>query len=133
MQQLPEIILIEGVLHTLYTTPLLPWLRDHDAPPDFDPRTPACERGYIGRWKIAQESLWLTGLYAWRNGEAAGVPELFDGRREVRADWFTGPLVVEPASSEIGDGALPKLRTLLVEDGRVVTVRDGYEPDAEEP
>ena len=126
MQQLPEIILIDDVLHTLYTTPLLPWLRDQDAPPVFDRRSPNCERGYIGSWKISDGVLWLIGLYAWRDGEITRLADLFRGRREVAADWFSGPLVVEPAASEIPDGALPKLRTLLVEAGCVIRTQDGF-------
>ncbi len=125
MEQLPEIILIDDVLHTLYTTPRLPWLRDQDTPPVFDQRTPSCERGYIGSWKIRDDVLWLIGLYAWRDGEMTRLPDLFRDRREVAADWFSGPLVVEPAASEISDGALPKLRTLLVEAGRVIRKDNG--------
>ena len=59
-EQLPEIIYIDELLHTLYTTPLLPWLRQLDPAPVFDRRTPQCERGYIGRWKIEDDTLWLT-------------------------------------------------------------------------
>ncbi len=119
MEQLPEIIFIDGVLHTLYTTPLSPWLRKLDSSSVFDRQTPTCERGYIGRWRIKDDTLWLTGLYAWRNGENTGVSDLFDDLNEVAADWFSGPLVVEPASSAILDGAYPKVRTLLVEAGRL--------------
>ena len=119
MEQLPEIIYIDGVLHTLYTTPLLPWLRKLDSSSVFD-RTPNCERGYIGRWKIEDDTLWLTGLYAWRNGKYTGLSDLFCGRSEVAADWFSGPLVVEPASSEIPDGAYPEVKTLFVEAGRII-------------
>ena len=124
MEQLPEIIIIDGVLHTLYTTPLLPWLREQSKPPEFDIRTPTCERGYVGRWMLREGVLWLTGLYAWRNGESTGVRDLFDDRREVEADWFSGPLVVEPASSEVGAGARIGITTILVEAGRVVQKLD---------
>ncbi len=120
MEQLPEIIYIDGVLHTLYTTPLLPWLRKLDSSSVFDRRTPKCERGYIGRWKIEDDTLWLTGLYAWRNGKYTGLPDLFGDLNEVAADWFSGPLVVEPTSSAILDGAYPKGRTLFVEAGRII-------------
>jgi hypothetical protein len=120
MEQLPEIICIDGVLHTLYTTPLLPWIRKRDSSSVFDRRTPKCERGYIGRWKIEDGTLWLTGLYAWRNGRYTGLSDLFGDRNEVAADWFTGPLIVEPASSEIPDGAYPEVRTLFVEAGRLI-------------
>ena len=119
-EQLPEIIHIDGILHTLYTTPLLPWLRKLETSPGFDRRTPNCERGYIGKWEIRDDILWLIGLYAWRDGAYVGLSDLFGERSEVAADWFSGPLVVEPASSEIPEGAMPKTRTLLVEEGRVV-------------
>jgi len=118
--QLPEIIYIDGLLHTLYTTPLLPWLRKLDSSSDFDRRTPNCERGYIGSWKIEDGTLWLTGLYAWRNGKYTGLSDLFGDLNEVAADWFSGPLVVEPASSAIPDGAYPEVRTLIVEVGRII-------------
>ncbi len=124
MEQLPEIILIDDVLHTLYTTPLLPWLRDQDPPPVFDRRTPSCERGYIGSWTIRDGVLWLTGVYAWRNGELTMLPDLFGDKREVMADWFSGPLVVEPAASEIPGGAAPALRTFFVEAGRVIETQE---------
>ena len=120
MEQLPEIIHIDGVLHTLYTTPLLPWLRALDSSPGFDRRTPKCERGYIGRWAIRDDTLWLTGLYAWRNGHYTGVADLFDDQEQVAAAWFSGPLIVEPASSAIPEGAYPEVRTLMVEAGRLV-------------
>ena len=119
MEQLPELIFIDGVLHSLYTTPLLPWIEDQGETADFDKRAPNCERGYIGKWKIEDENLLLIGLYAWRDGEYTGLRDLFNGQRTVAADWSTGPLVVEPASSEIPDGANPKVRTLFVEAGRV--------------
>ena len=119
MEQLPEIIYIDGVLHTLYTTPLSPWLRKQDPSSVFDRRTPKCERGYIGRWQIEDDTLWLTGLYAWRDGKYTGVADLFDDQNEVAADWFSGYLLVEPASSAIPDGAYPKMRTLTVEAGRI--------------
>ena len=124
MLQLPETILIDKVLHTLYTTPLLPWLREQETPPVFDQRTPACERGYVGCWKISDGVLWLIGLHAWRDGEFTGVHHLFSGKREVAADWFSGPLVVEPAASEISVGAFPKLKTLVVESGWVISTQD---------
>lgn len=121
-EQLPEIIHIDGVLHTLYTTPLLPWLRRLGPSWDFDRRTPKCRRGYIGRWEIRDETLWLIDLYAWRAEKRTGIPDLFDGENEVPADWFSGILLVEPASSEIPDGAPPKMRKLTVEAGRVAGV-----------
>ncbi len=93
---------------------------DQKTPPVFDRRTPNCERGYIGCWKISNGVLWLIGLHAWRDGKFTGVADLFSGRRAVVAEWFTGPLVVEPTALEISGGAVPKMRTLLVEAGCVI-------------
>ena len=124
LEQLPDIIYIDGVLHSLYTTPLSQWLRKQDPPSAFDRRTPKCERGYIGRWQIQDDTLWLTGLYAWRDGKYTGVADLFDDQSEVAADWFSGHLLVEPASSAIPEGAYPEMRTLTVEAGRVVQPSD---------
>ena len=45
---------------------------------------------------------------------------MFGGVDEVAADWFSGPLVVMPASSEIPDGAPFKKSTLTIEAGRVI-------------
>ena len=120
LEQLPEMIFIGGVLHSLYTAPLLPWLRKLDSSSVFDQRTPTCERGYIGKWEIKDDTLWLIGLYAWRNSQNTRLADLFGDLNEVAADWFSGPLVVEPASSEIPGGALPKVRTLFVEAGRII-------------
>lgn len=120
LEQLPEIIHIGGVLHSLYTAPLLPWLVKQDLQSAFDPRTPNCERGYIGRWKIEDDTLWLTGLYAWRDGKNTGLAELFGATDEVAADWFSGPLVVEPVSWAIADGAYPKVKALTVKAGCIV-------------
>ncbi len=88
MEQLPEIIFIDGVLHTLYTTPLLQWLRKLDSPSDFDQRTPSCARGYIGKWEIKDDTLWLIGLYAWRNGKYTGLSDLFGDLTAIIHDSY---------------------------------------------
>ena len=120
IEQLPEIIHIHGVLHALYTMPLAQWLRMQKTSLIFDRRTPKCERGYIGRWAIEDNTLWLTGLYAWRNGEYTGVPHLFDNRESVAADWFSGALLVEPSAPAIKEGAYPGMSKLMIEEGRVI-------------
>jgi hypothetical protein len=49
MEQLPEIIYIGGVLHTLYTTPLLPWLRKLDSSSGFDIGPPTSSNAIMQR------------------------------------------------------------------------------------
>ena len=120
LEQLPEIIYIDGVLHTHFARPLVPWLAKQGPASIFDQRTPTCERGYVGKWQIKDDTLWLIGLYAWRDGKYTGVSDLFGGANEVTAVWFSGPLVVMPASSEISDGAPFRKNTLTVEAGRII-------------
>ncbi|MEM7508565.1 MAG: hypothetical protein AAF415_17680 [Pseudomonadota bacterium] len=120
--QLPELIYIDDMLYSLFTTPLVPWLRAQTAPIVFDRRSPKCERGYIGKWAIDDGALWLIGLYAWSEGKYTGVPTLFGDRHVVQADWFSGPLIVEPTSSSIREGEYPKPKTYFIEDGQL---RDG--------
>lgn len=117
--QVPEIIYIEDMLYSLFTTPLRPWLRAQEPAIVFDRRTPKCERGYVGKWAIDDDVLWLIGLYGWRDGAYTGVANLFDNQRKVQADWFTGPLIVEPTSAAIREGEYPKPKTLLIEAGRL--------------
>lgn len=117
--QLPDIIYFGESVFSLFTLPLAPWLSTRSEPVVFDPRTPTCKRGYVGKWSVEDDKLWLIGLYAWRDGKNTGVPELFDGKREVVADWYTGPLVVEPSASSIRGGEYPKPKALVVTEGRV--------------
>lgn len=121
MQQIPETIWIDGAVYRLHTTPLSPWLSAQQPSPVFDIRTPTCSRGYIGRWEIRDERLWLIDLHAWRDGTRAAVADLFDAPPPVHAAWFSGPLHVEPDPSEVTDQISPHPRTLHVEAGVVTT------------
>ena len=118
--QLPEIIYVEGALHSLCTAPLAPWLRDQKPPCVFDRRSSNCERGYVGKWAIEDGQLWLIGIYGWRDGKFSSIAKLFDGSRKVAADWFTGPLIIEPTTESVRGGEYPKPSILNVEAGQVV-------------
>ena len=117
--QMPDLIYLSESVYSLFTLPLAPWLGAQAEPITFDARTPTCKRGYVGKWAVEDETLWLIGLYAWREGRHTGVPALFDGAREVKADWYTGPLIVEPTASSVREGEYPKPKTLMVAAGRV--------------
>ena len=118
--QLPEIIYIDGNLFSLYSTPLLPWLEAQEPTLSFDLRTPRCERAYVGKWALENEKLLLIGLTAWRNGKYTSVRALFDGEHEVLADWFSGPLMIEPTSHAVRDGEYPKAKILAIHQGQLV-------------
>jgi len=117
--QLPEIIYVESALYSLYTTPLTPWLLQQNPPFIFDRRTSNCERGYIGKWSIEDDTLRLIGIYGWQDGKYVGLSDLFDGQREVLADWFTGPLIIQPTTEAVRSGEYPKSNTVYVEAGGI--------------
>lgn len=117
--QLPEIIYVEGALYSLYTTPLTPWLQQQDPPCVFDQRAVNCQRGYVGKWSIDANVLRLIGVYGWRQGKYTGIASLFDGQREVVADWFTGPLIIQPTTEAVREGEYPKSKTMHVEAGQI--------------
>ncbi|MEM7057923.1 MAG: hypothetical protein AAF557_10080 [Pseudomonadota bacterium] len=117
--QLPEIIYLEGMLYSLYTTPLAPWLNNQSPPVVFDRRTSTCERGYVGKWSVENDALSLIGLYAWRDGRYTSVRKLFDDRNQVLADWYTGPLIIQPTTESVREGEYPKSKTLFVEAGHI--------------
>ena len=117
--QMPDIIYFGESVYSLFTLPLAQWLAAQPEPFIFDQRTPTCKRGYVGKWAVQDDTLWLIGLYAWRDGKNTGVPALFEGVREVMAEWYSGPLVVEPTASSIREGEYPKPKMLTVTKGRV--------------
>ena len=117
--QLPEIIYIDDALYSLYTMPLAPWLRAQDPPIVFDQRSITCQRGYVGKWRIEGGRLSLIGLYGWRDGKYTSVIGLF-GQRDVFADWFTGPLKIEPTTEAVREGEYPKAKTMLIQAGQVI-------------
>ena len=58
----------------------------------------------MGRWKIRDDRLFLTGIEAWIN-EGDSVKELhldyfFPGQKQVFAEWFTGEIRV-PMGKEL--------------------------------
>ncbi|MEM9098807.1 MAG: hypothetical protein AAGC79_09810 [Pseudomonadota bacterium] len=114
--QLPEIIYVDGVLFSLFSMPLLPWLEAQEPECRFDLRTPQCARGYVGKWAVDEDKLLLIGLHAWREGKYTGVRALF-GAPEIPATWFTGPLMIEPTAGAVREGEYPKARALEVRSG----------------
>ena len=104
--QIPDMILIDGETHALFSEPLEAYFRD--APrPAFIPRNTANWRGYVGAWEIRQGRLYLTDLVAevcrlpmrldcpMEDRRKVGLGELFrQGQGAVLAEWFTGTLRV---------------------------------------
>lgn len=109
--QIPDAIVIDGVEQMLFAEPLSAWFA-HAPRPNFIPESTANWRGYRARWEIRAGRLHLTGLTArvcmlplapdrcQDHARAISVADLFPGRTDVFADWFTGTLRV-PVGAQI--------------------------------
>lgn len=124
MEQLPETLWIVQEVYRLYTAPLSHWLRDR-TDVAFEKRTDACARGYIGRWEVKDAGLWLIDLHGWVDGRLTRVPDLFDGRQEVAADWYTGEILFEPAPDTLKEGAAAQMQRVYLTNGLLTDARPG--------
>ena len=97
----PEIVYYEGTPYKLFKQkPLESFYANRDDRPRFQISADNEENGYVGRWEIKDERLYLIGIDGWirkDKGKAveADLKTLFgkqciDGR--VAATWFTGEL-----------------------------------------
>jgi hypothetical protein len=116
--QQPDRLLVDGKEERLNTNPLEPWRAAHPDAVEMPMLSTANWRGYVATWEVAGGKLWLrrvegrqpTGKMIRREYETSGgerriheypeqaphdyLPQLFDGRTEVVAEWFTGTLIV---------------------------------------
>jgi len=116
--QQADALLLDGKEHALNTNPLAAWIEAHpDRAPGSEVRSSANWRGYIATWEIAGGKLWLRKVevsyvdgkerreYVDNKGvgRVIEIPQyrqrdvlgdLFDGRREIVATWYTGTLIV---------------------------------------
>lgn len=113
--QAPDLLVYKGKQLYLETNPLAPWLAAH--PGSKLPRGVMSSgnwRGYIATWRIDKGALWLQKvgvLFDAKSAEATSAPatcdgdlgdfvrcdrirDLFPDGGPVRADWFTGTLIV---------------------------------------
>lgn len=116
--QVSDVLIVDGKEEPLNTNPLSPWLAANtDRRPRFESPHTANWRGYVATWEIAGGQLWLRKVDGYvRNGTRPHVfegrdgtkttreipnlegrdvlPEMFDGRKTVVAEWYTGTLIV---------------------------------------
>lgn len=151
--QTPEIIILNGKVFGLHSRPLEGYFRRIKWRPTFLRRDSGNWRGYVARWEVFGERLFLTGLFGmyWMVpsrllGKLAPDPDPFepveDGVKSLRladlfpdqaplvfAEWVTERLVVPTGSLLVyvhaGFGSLyATYRTLKVVKGRVRSFRD---------
>ena len=124
--QIPDIIFLNAKPFRLYSTPLKGFLERSDPRPVFNASSTANWRGYIARWEVFDNRLFLTGLFGTgRIVPAHLIDELpthpfecaGDGAKPLRladlfpeqaplvfAEWVTGHLIL-PAGPQPPPGA----------------------------
>ena len=91
--QIGETLTYNGcTYHMRNSEPLEAYLEKHNIV--FDAPTSACWRGYVGKWLLENDQLYLIGLNAnlRTSEENIGMDYLFPGQRKVFAEWFSGEL-----------------------------------------
>jgi hypothetical protein len=151
--QTPDIIILDGKAFRLYSSPLERYFRRIKWRPTILRRCTANRRGYVARWEIFGERLFLTGLFGqdWSvpphlHSKLAPDPDPFepdevdvkslrlqdlfpDQAPLVFAEWVTERLVVPTGPRLVyvhaGFGSqYATYRTIKVVKGRVRSVRD---------
>ena len=94
--QMPDLIIIEGQEHHLYSNPLEKYFGPDNPRPKFRRWHTANWRGYVATWEIDGGVLYLKALRAkLPTGEMVGLEYLFpEHKGRVEATWFTGKLRV---------------------------------------
>ena len=104
--QAPDVLLYEGKEYALNTNPLQPFLREN---PDLLPRSSVISsgnwRGYVAKWRLSDSQLVLVDVLILvsydepkengaRSGYESVFSQMFPGRERLRADWYTGHLII---------------------------------------
>ena len=89
--QISENLIYEGEILAMCAEPLDFWLSDAGKHINFQMRSTACWRGYVGTWKIISNHLYLSRLYGYlEDGRRISRKDLFPKNpKGVFAHWFT--------------------------------------------
>jgi hypothetical protein len=90
--QYREELTYKGEVYSMATEPLYSYLKDKENI-KFVVTTTACWRGYIGKWIIYDQKLYLVGLDAHVKGrKRIRLDYLFPNEERVFAEWFSGEI-----------------------------------------
>ncbi|WP_237468144.1 hypothetical protein [Vibrio stylophorae] len=132
--QIPEGLLVEGKMEAIFELPIHPLytevqLRKKLAEiPGY--LCSANWRGYVGRWEIRDNQLYLVSLIkdgCARNAPLVPAQLLFDEQKyPVKAHWYSGTLSVMPTLTiEMMTQEIAPVRIYHVEQGRVTKITEG--------
>ena len=140
--QAPDILILNGKTYSLFSNPLEDFYIDRSRPSFMiKPQVTSSGnwRGYTANWEIRSDWLYLTKIDTWLCPDRFGspddckrpsLPDLFgdkDDVAQVRADWYSGDLVVPDGESlqyaHMGYGSIyERTITITVESGRVRSI-----------
>ena len=94
--QIAERLLYEGSEHAMCTNPLDDYFAMAGARPLFPSTSTALWRGYVGRWEIVNDRLYLVGLQGTlEDGSDVTLASIFpDFPERAFAHWYTGTVRV---------------------------------------
>tara|TARA_B100001287_G_scaffold272541_1_gene274393 strand:- start:752 stop:1168 length:417 start_codon:yes stop_codon:yes gene_type:complete len=120
--QAADILSFNGKKTTIATEPLKPYLETR-SDVSFIYKTTALVRGYIGRWEIKNNKLFLVSLLGFiKNNEQVDLNYLFPNQSEVFAGWYSGEI-------RISEGELIKKINLgyasVFEKDRFLSFKEG--------
>lgn len=90
--QAHERIIIDGEEYGMAAEPLAPFLKERNVKLIY-PST-ALWRGYLGKWTIIKNKLYLLSADFYTENGALGLEYLFKYRNPVFASWFTGDICI---------------------------------------
>ncbi len=92
--QTPDILILEGERHALFTLPLEVYFEERAGRPKFRVPHTGCWRGYVATWEVKDNRLFLISVNGQLNdGTKFDAAWLFpDEPLPVFAKWYTGTL-----------------------------------------
>ena len=92
--QFSERLIYQGKEMGMQANPLSEFLARQSDRPEFQEMSTACWRGYVGKWEISLDRLYLLGINAhWADGTKVTLDQLFPGYPDrVFAHWYTGTI-----------------------------------------
>jgi hypothetical protein len=93
--QLKESLLYERHEVPIECEPLKTYLSQHGSTPRFIDTLRANKRGYLGKWAVIRNELYLIELSGMlENKEEITLEDIFPGQERVLAEWFNGEIVL---------------------------------------
>lgn len=92
--QTPEKLLYNGDEYNTRSLPFHVYIHQNKLQKHFVWASSALLRGYVGKWEIKDDKLWLVELLVKRNNEMLNVfKEYFPENRPVFASWYSGYII----------------------------------------